>query len=79
MGHTPGPPAGMVAVSRDRFFSLLSADGRDIMPSHRDPHHVLWETRNREVWGWTAPGWKNPGAHPSMYAVVRSALGEANE
>jgi hypothetical protein len=56
-----------VIVSQDEFFALLKADPRDIMPRPREDHSS-WETRDREVWGWSTPGWKNPGA-PQMYAV----------
>lgn len=76
--HTPGPamPEGMQAVSKDQFFALLSADPRDIMPSTGAPDYTTWETKGREVWGWTTPGWKVPRA-PVQFAVLRSAIAKA--
>lgn len=54
-------PAGFRRVTEDEFFSALSADPRDIMPCiMHSPYYTTWETKAREVWGWTAPGWKNP-------------------
>jgi hypothetical protein len=62
-------PSNMVAVSAEEFFARLKADQRDIMPSlEASPCYTNWETRNREVWGWSYPGWKNPG-EPKIYAV----------
>ncbi len=65
----PPVPAGMVIVTRDRFFDLLRADQRDIMPSVREPSGCVWETSDREVWGWSSPGWRDPG-RPRAYAVL---------
>lgn len=63
-------PEGMVVVTEDEFFRLLQDDGRDIMPSTENPHNTLWrETRTRELWGWSIPGWRNPG-RPKVWAVV---------
>lgn len=61
-------PQGMTEVTHDEFYALLYADPRDIMPSNTQPLFTTWETRHREVWGWTAPGWRNPG-EPRVYAV----------
>jgi hypothetical protein len=70
----PTMPANMREVSETEFFSLLKADSRDIMPKITAPDFVSWETPCREVWGWTTPGWKNPGM-TTRYAV---ALAERN-
>jgi hypothetical protein len=65
----------MTEVTKDRYFSMLSADKRDIMPSHRERNFTTWETQNREVFGWSSPGWNNP-EDPKVYAVVvKRALG----
>jgi len=61
-------PAGMIQVDKGEFFARLEADKRDIMPNHAHPDSTTWETTSREVWGWTLPGWKNPG-DPKVYAV----------
>lgn len=54
-------PDGFRAVTKEEFFAALYADPRDIMPSNiHSPYYTTWETKVREVWGWTAPGWKNP-------------------
>jgi hypothetical protein len=50
-------PDGMVVVTREEFFALLKADTRDIMPRHNQPDYTIWETKGREAWGWTVPGW----------------------
>lgn len=57
----PRPPVGFRVVTKDEFFAALYSDPRDIMPSNvSSPYYTTWETRTREVWGWTSPGWKNP-------------------
>jgi hypothetical protein len=61
------PPRGMTSVTKDEFFALLKTDPRDIMPRSL-PDHSTWETRDREVWGWSSPGWKYRGAQ--RYAVA---------
>ncbi len=61
-------PVGMVAVSKEQFFQALYADARDIMPSANDPECTRWETRNRQLWGWSSPGWKNPNGEKT-YAI----------
>lgn len=53
-------PAGFRRVTQGEFFAALSNDPRDIMPSNMNPNFTTWETKSREVWGWTYPGWKNP-------------------
>jgi len=54
-------PPGFRQVTKDEFFTALKNDPRDIMPSIAySPYSSTWETRNREAWGWTVPGWKNP-------------------
>lgn len=60
----------MVEVSKEEFFKALYADPRDIMPSHKDPDFTTWETRERVVWGWSCPGWKNPGER-KIFAVCK--------
>jgi hypothetical protein len=63
-------PGGFRRVAKDEFFATLYADARDIMPSIIDsPFYTTWETKSRFVWGWTAPGWKNPSAHEKIYAL----------
>jgi len=60
----------MREVTQLEFFRLLAADPRDIMPNVEHEDHHLWLVRpTRAVWGWSAPGWKNPGAYLTIYAV----------
>lgn len=66
----PRPPDGMVAVGQDEFFALLSSEPRDVMPVHIEPEWTTWETPSRYLWGWSAPGWRNSGAHAPTYAVA---------
>jgi hypothetical protein len=70
-------PDGMVVVTREEFFALLKADTRDIMPRHNQPDYTIWETKGREAWGWTVPGWRNPGVS-KVYAVVRTVVKKAS-
>ena len=67
-------PEGMVVVTKEKFFELLDADPRDIMPDHPSwspPNQHNWSVvSTRKVWGWSAPGWKNPGA-PEIHAVLK--------
>lgn len=58
----------MTVVTEKEFYGRLYADPRDIMPHHSHPTFTQWETKHRELWGWSAPGWKNPG-DPKVYAV----------
>lgn len=54
-------PEGFKQVTQEEFFAALFADPRDIMPKlDASPYYTTWETKAREVWGWSAPGWKNP-------------------
>ncbi len=69
----PQMPAGMVAVSKEQFFAALNADPRDIMPHLTNPRFSTWETKSRQVWGWTAPGWQNP-RDEKIYAIFPSAI-----
>jgi hypothetical protein len=63
-------PAGFRRVSKDEFFAALYADPRDIMPCiTNSPYYTTWETKNRQVWGWAAPGWKNP-RDEEIYALA---------
>lgn len=65
-------PAGMVEVSKERFFALLYAEKRDIMPKNDARDFTNWVTRDRERWGWTQPGWASEHGTPAIYAVNRS-------
>lgn len=76
MTNEPQMPAGMIEVDQNTFFNALKADPRDIMPSNRDPHFSTWETKMREVWGWSTPGWANP-RDQKVYAVFPAALAKA--
>lgn len=72
MNTTPTPPAEMVEVNEAEFFARLRADPRDIMPNHDAPDCTAWRVRpTGALWGWSAPGWRNPGARPYRYAVRR--------
>ncbi len=63
-------PTGMSEVSGEEFFARLKADGRDIMPRLTYPEFTTWETRDhRTVWGWSSPGWRNPG-EAKLWAVA---------
>jgi hypothetical protein len=62
-------PTGFRQVTKDEFFAALRADPRDIMPSQANPEYTTWETNHRYVWGWTYPGWKNPGGE-KVYAIA---------
>jgi len=63
-------PPGYANVTREEFFRLLKLDSRDIMPSHDAPDLTTWRVvATRTAWGISAPGWKNPHAHPPCYAV----------
>lgn len=65
--------AAFVSVTEAEFFALLYADTRDIMPIVEHPDVTTWETQKggRSVWGYSTPGWKNPGA-PKTFSVARS-------
>lgn len=64
-------PAGTVAVTKDEFFAALKADARDIMPTTENREFTIWRAQyTRAVFGWSAPGWANPGA-PKAWAVVK--------
>lgn len=74
--HALGPqmPSGFVDVTRERFFSLLNeAAAVDPMPRHDSPDYTTWETQRgpRVTWGWSTPGWRNPG-ESRRYAVLAS-------
>lgn len=63
-------PHGFTAVTKEEFFNALEKDGRDIMPSVQDPYQTTWETKNREVWGWSSGGWKsNVSINQKTYAI----------
>lgn len=63
------PPEGMQLVDKDKFFVLLNLDRRDIMPTVKFPEYTTWETKGGYVWGWSFPGWRNPGESPKLWAV----------
>jgi hypothetical protein len=66
----PAVPSGMTAVSQEEFFQRLYADPRDIMPSNDFPNWTGWRVvATGEVWGWSAPGWRNVGSHEKVWAV----------
>lgn len=72
--NQPTIPSGMIEVSKDRFFELLYADKRDIMPSHQARDFTSWEVVHTRVqWGWSTPGWANAGMFPKQYAVRATA------
>ena len=61
-------PDGMKEVTKDEFFEALYADKRDIMPSvSESPNYSVWMTPQRNVWGYTYPGWKYPGAEKGYF------------
>lgn len=75
MSETTAPqiPAGMVAVTKDEFIAALKADPRDIMPTTENREFTVWRVQStRAVFGWSAPGWANPGA-PKAWAVFKKA------
>lgn len=62
-------PNGMIAVTKEEFFARLKADPRDIMPKLHARDFTTWEVvSTRALWGWSTPGWANPGA-AKVYAV----------
>ncbi len=63
-------PSGMNEVTQDEFFAVIGP--RDIVPRN-ERTFTVWETRSRERVGWSAPGWANPGEHPSVYALSGTA------
>lgn len=62
-------PSEFRRVTEDEFYKALYADSRDIMPviSH-SPHYTLWETKSREVWGWST-GWKREFGQEKIYGL----------
>lgn len=70
-------PEGMVEVQQSEFFARMKADGRDIMPNHAADDFTRWEVvRDRSLWGWSTPGWRNPGSK-RVYAVFPAAQGRS--
>jgi len=63
-------PDGFVEVSTDEFYRRLAAESRDIMPNLAMRDYTIWETKSREVWGWSEPGWANPGGR-KQYAIAK--------
>lgn len=68
-------PEGMIAVSKDEFFKLLTAEKLDIMPQVQQ-HTTDWEAFDRVAWGWSIPGWKSPG-DPKIWAVRKDVYEKA--
>jgi hypothetical protein len=61
-------PDGMKEVSKDEFFEALYSDKRDIMPSvSESPNYSVWMTPQRNVWGYSYPGWKYPSAEKAYF------------
>lgn len=71
---TAAIPDGFTEVTKSEFFDFLRRDPRDIMPRTTERHYSTWETPNRFVAGWTAPGWANSGAHADVYALNDSVF-----
>ncbi len=47
------------------------------MPSNSaSPYFTTWEAKSWAVWGWSAPGYRNPRAHEKMFALKEGGLGE---
>lgn len=67
----PEMPGNMQQVTKERFFDCLRADKRDIMPHTTHQTFTEWTTRDRGAWGWSSPGWRNTGAYPTIYAVLK--------
>ena len=66
-------PECMIEVPQAEFFALMRADGRDIMPNHDADEFTRWEVKgSRALWGWSTPGWRNPGSKRA-YAVFPAA------
>jgi hypothetical protein len=63
-------PSGMIEVSKEQFFAALNADARDIMPSVLSPDCTRWETKTRQLWGWSLPGWK----HPERTSMLKNSV-----
>lgn len=72
MTEAPKIPSGMIEVTKEEFYQALYADKRDIMPSISNPYYVEWRTKDRTLWGWETPGWKNPG-DDKVHAIYPNA------
>lgn len=60
----------MKQVTQDEFYRILYADKRDIVPSVREERVTIWESRSREVFGVSYPGWRNPGDDKRYYIAA---------
>lgn len=62
-------PAGFKEVTKAEFFAVIGP--QDVNPTVQNPAFTTWETRSREVVGWSYPGWKNSGNPntPKMWAL----------
>ena len=47
----------MREVTREQFFDVIGP--LDVHPSTQNPDRTNWETRNRQIIGYTIPGWRN--------------------
>lgn len=65
----PRLPPGMTEVTRAEFFTALTADQRDVMPSNQNREFTLWIDSDGKLFGWSTPGWANPGGS-KHYAIV---------
>lgn len=66
-------PSNVREVSHDEFFAELKAQPHDVMPTTEMPEITIWRRQdsvNREIWGYSTPGWRNP-ADPKTYGIVR--------
>lgn len=58
-------------VTKGQFFATIGH--LDVMPRDSRPESTDWETPGRERLGWSAPGWRNPSAHKTVYALRAAA------
>lgn len=48
----------LIEVTRKKFFEMLNADGRDIMPfPERKCEYWKFNKNQNELWGYTDQGW----------------------
>lgn len=67
-------PAGMVQVTKEKFFAALYADRRDIMPTHENDSFTNWNVvHGGQAWGRSFPGWKNPGDAEAHFIIESAA------
>lgn len=61
--------ADMREVTKEEFFAALYADKRDVMPTVEHPERTEWRDRNRNLFGRSFPGWRNPRDAKSWWLV----------